>query len=118
VLPLVADAPRFCFGGRLVAESLEKAGAARGIRTPDPIITNDVLYRLSYCGIGARSAGIKARWLRPVLNANDPALQVQGRGPRARTYRICAARKRSKEAGLSSGSAAATPGSSGACGGT
>ena len=26
------------------------AGAARGIRTPDPIITNDVLYRLSYCG--------------------------------------------------------------------
>jgi hypothetical protein len=26
-------------------------GAARGIRTPDPIITNDVLYRLSYCGI-------------------------------------------------------------------
>jgi hypothetical protein len=29
----------------------EKIGAARGIRTPDPIITNDVLYRLSYCGI-------------------------------------------------------------------
>jgi hypothetical protein len=28
-----------------------KGGAARGIRTPDPIITNDVLYRLSYCGI-------------------------------------------------------------------
>jgi hypothetical protein len=26
-------------------------GAARGIRTPDPIITNDVLYQLSYCGI-------------------------------------------------------------------
>jgi hypothetical protein len=26
------------------------AGAARGIRTPDPVITNDVLYRLSYCG--------------------------------------------------------------------
>jgi hypothetical protein len=26
-------------------------GAARGIRTPDPIITNDVLYRLSYCGV-------------------------------------------------------------------
>ncbi len=21
-----------------------------GFRTPDPIITNDVLYRLSYCG--------------------------------------------------------------------
>ena len=27
------------------------SGAARGIRTPDPIITNDVLYQLSYCGI-------------------------------------------------------------------
>jgi hypothetical protein len=26
------------------------AGAARGIRTPDPVITNDVLYQLSYCG--------------------------------------------------------------------
>ena len=28
----------------------ELVGAARGIRTPDPIITNDVLYQLSYCG--------------------------------------------------------------------
>jgi hypothetical protein len=27
-------------------------GAARGIRTPDPLITNEVLYQLSYCGIG------------------------------------------------------------------
>src|SRR5579863_220685 len=26
------------------------SGAARGNRTPDPIITNDVLYQLSYCG--------------------------------------------------------------------
>src|SRR6476469_6550935 len=26
-------------------------GAARGIRTPDPRITNAVLYRLSYCGV-------------------------------------------------------------------
>lgn len=25
-------------------------GAAEGTRTPDPIITNDVLYRLSYSG--------------------------------------------------------------------
>lgn len=25
-------------------------GAAEGIRTPDPIITNDVLYQLSYSG--------------------------------------------------------------------
>ncbi len=30
---------------------LLSAGAARGIRTPDPRITNAVLYQLSYCGI-------------------------------------------------------------------
>jgi hypothetical protein len=29
-------------------------GAARGIRTPDPLITNEVLYQLSYCGGVAR----------------------------------------------------------------
>ncbi len=29
----------------------EKDGAAEGTRTPDPIITNDVLYQLSYSGI-------------------------------------------------------------------
>lgn len=33
-------------------------GAARGIRTPDPVITNDVLYQLSYCGErGRRGSG-------------------------------------------------------------
>jgi hypothetical protein len=30
-------------------------GAARGIRTPDPLITNEVLYQLSYCGFQGRS---------------------------------------------------------------
>lgn len=29
----------------------EKNGAVEGIRTPDPVITNDVLYRLSYNGV-------------------------------------------------------------------
>jgi hypothetical protein len=29
----------------------EKIGAAEGTRTPDPIITNDVLYQLSYSGL-------------------------------------------------------------------
>src|SRR6187551_3451182 len=53
----VSPKTRSTLGGRL-----EKAGAARGIRTPDPIITNDVLYRLSYCGIGASGAGIEAKW--------------------------------------------------------
>jgi hypothetical protein len=28
----------------------ERGGAAGGIRTPDPRITNAMLYRLSYCG--------------------------------------------------------------------
>jgi hypothetical protein len=31
-----------------------KAGAGEGTRTPDPIITNDVLYQLSYTGPVAR----------------------------------------------------------------
>ncbi len=31
-------------------------GAAEGTRTPDPIITNDVLYQLSYSGHCARLA--------------------------------------------------------------
>ena len=29
------------------------SGAAEGTRTPDPIITNDVLYQLSYSGLVA-----------------------------------------------------------------
>jgi hypothetical protein len=38
---------------RALAEVCEGGnGAARGNRTPDPIITNDVLYQLSYCGNG------------------------------------------------------------------
>lgn len=28
----------------------ERSGAGEGTRTPDPIITNDVLYQLSYTG--------------------------------------------------------------------
>jgi hypothetical protein len=34
-----------------IFESWLSLGAARGIRTPDPVITNDVLYQLSYCGV-------------------------------------------------------------------
>jgi hypothetical protein len=37
------DPPRFVV--------LLRNGAARGIRTPDPLITNEVLYQLSYCGV-------------------------------------------------------------------
>jgi hypothetical protein len=34
-----------------VGKAREKNGAGEGTRTPDPIITNDVLYQLSYTGI-------------------------------------------------------------------
>ncbi|MDF2813620.1 MAG: hypothetical protein K0S56_4651, partial [Microvirga sp.] len=33
-----------------------RSGAARGIRTPDPLITNEVLYQLSYCGLAPSRA--------------------------------------------------------------
>ena len=39
-----------------------ESGAAEGIRTPDPIITNDVLYRLSYRGLSERGAGGGGAW--------------------------------------------------------
>jgi hypothetical protein len=41
-----------------VNEAFDLIGAARGIRTPDPIITNDVLYQLSYCGM-REEAGLR-----------------------------------------------------------
>lgn len=47
------DAPRWLPSHGVVGVfSLSKGnGAAEGTRTPDPIITNDVLYQLSYCGL-------------------------------------------------------------------
>jgi hypothetical protein len=48
-------------------------GAAREIRTPDPIITNDVLYQLSYCGpveqrrTGANRTALLSMPVLPVL---------------------------------------------------
>ena len=38
--------------------SVWESGAAEGTRTPDPIITNDVLYHLSYSGLPARVIAI------------------------------------------------------------
>jgi hypothetical protein len=46
-------------GSRTFRLSVLRDGAARGIRTPDPVITNDVLYQLSYCGEPGR-AGLMA----------------------------------------------------------
>ena len=48
----LAQTARFAAGDARLADRLsEKDGAAEGTRTPDPIITNDVLYQLSYSGI-------------------------------------------------------------------
>ncbi len=44
--------PGFCC---VSGEVVEEYGAARGTRTPDPRITNAMLYRLSYCGVRRRS---------------------------------------------------------------
>ena len=49
--PLDSKKPAFWAGFRSsMAIGEGGSGAARGNRTPDPIITNDVLYHLSYCG--------------------------------------------------------------------
>ena len=42
--------------GTYVPEKTRKIGAAKRIRTPDPRITNALLYQLSYCGIFERAA--------------------------------------------------------------
>jgi hypothetical protein len=53
-LPPSADAKHEKTGHpcRFMNVSEYESGAARGIRTPDPLITNEVLYQLSYCGDG------------------------------------------------------------------
>jgi hypothetical protein len=38
-------------------------GAAEGTRTPDPRITNAMLYHLSYCGAGAKCTGFLRFWM-------------------------------------------------------
>ncbi len=57
----------------------EKDGAGEGTRTPDPIITNDVLYQLSYTGILLllRPYQGLSRSFRPD-SLRDPALRVPG----------------------------------------
>src|SRR5437016_14241239 len=45
---------------RVCAKRFFENGAARGIRTPDPVITNDVLYQLSYCGEPCRARAMPA----------------------------------------------------------
>ena len=56
----MADAPSQTYQSTIFqsfkrnSEREDLYGAAEGTRTPDPIITNDVLYQLSYSGLVAR----------------------------------------------------------------
>ena len=51
---LRAGSSRFdCPEGHIGLGAKKGSGAAEGTRTPDPIITNDVLYQLSYSGLVA-----------------------------------------------------------------
>ena len=43
----------------------KRNGAAREIRTPDPLITNEVLYQLSYCGVAVVRPERPAHSLKP-----------------------------------------------------
>jgi hypothetical protein len=56
----------------ILIDFTKKNGAAEGTRTPDPIITNDVLYQLSYCGLLLVCASIGPTW--PETSALGPSL--------------------------------------------
>jgi hypothetical protein len=76
----------------------KRNGAARGIRTPDPLITNEVLYQLSYCGavpkwtllsdgtVRGRVISVVARngKLRPAFRAVECARKSDAARPRCR----------------------------------
>src|SRR5580698_11173152 len=52
----------FCVSGGRLRTFLEVGGgAAKRIRTPDPRITNALLYQLSYCGVQPERGGILTR---------------------------------------------------------
>src|ERR1700678_2768987 len=52
----------YLFGGRLWTPLEGRAGAAKRIRTPDPRITNALLYQLSYCGVATRKGPHSNLW--------------------------------------------------------
>src|SRR5262245_57761956 len=56
------------------------AGAANRIRTCDPVITNDVLYQLSYCGYGLSDIRWRGAWQgRPPARHRQRDAAVQNR---------------------------------------
>jgi hypothetical protein len=54
-----------------------KIGAAKRIRTPDPRITNALLYQLSYCGIDLKRGGILPRRITRCKTAAMPPYPAQ-----------------------------------------
>ena len=49
-----------------------EAGAAKRIRTPDPRITNALLYQLSYCGVATRKGPHSNPWGPPTKDCRRP----------------------------------------------
>ena len=69
--------------GRVLGNG-ESRGAARGTRTPDPRITNAMLYRLSYCGTRRRSKRAEIV-CSPYLQAASLAMLLTLEHPTCRT---------------------------------
>src|ERR1700760_122108 len=74
-LAITAD-PDLVFDS-LLERSLS-AGAARGTRTPDPVITNDVLYQLSYCGGPCGASGGAENARAPDIGQRRALQEAQG----------------------------------------
>src|SRR5882724_9124960 len=63
----------FCLlGGRLRTFLEVGDGAAKRIRTPDPRITNALLYQLSYCGVATRKGSHSNPWDPPTKGWRNP----------------------------------------------
>src|SRR6266850_7591237 len=64
---------------RAACETQLSAGAANRIRTCDPVITNDVLYQLSYCGEPYGAFGNRRKT--PAPDIGHRAVLQEKRGP-------------------------------------
>jgi hypothetical protein len=57
---------------RMCLKLQAKTGAAKRIRTPDPRITNALLYQLSYCGVATRKGPHSNLWGLPTKDYRRP----------------------------------------------
>jgi hypothetical protein len=62
-------------------EFFERTGAANRTRTCDPVITNDVLYQLSYCGGPNAASGVSRK--RPHLISGMAPIGKKNAGQRS-----------------------------------